>query len=60
MVNPLALCNRCRVTSAFTPGIEWHCPHCQNSSMQIAGGRELIVKSIEIEKSEVKALQGEA
>jgi hydrogenase nickel incorporation protein HypA/HybF len=55
IVHPLALCTRCRLTSAFKPGIQWQCPHCHTSGMQIAGGRELIVKSIDIEKGEEKA-----
>jgi hydrogenase nickel incorporation protein HypA/HybF len=58
MVRPLALCTRCRVTSAFKPGIQWQCPHCHNRSMQIAGGRELILKSIDIETEEENVSQG--
>jgi len=59
VVSPLALCQKCNTTSVFKPGIEWQCPNCNNTRMQIAGGRELIVKSIDIELGKEKVLVGE-
>ena len=59
MVSPLAMCQKCNTTSVFKLGIEWQCPHCNNTHMQIAGGRELIVKSIDIELEREKVLVGE-
>lgn len=42
---------RCRVCStAFNPQDgQWTCPGCQSSSVEIIGGRELYIESIEVE-----------
>ena len=40
-------CRDCAVT--FSPDSElWSCPHCQGQSLEIIGGRECHVKSIEV------------
>ncbi len=56
-VPPLALCLNCKTTSRFILGTNWICPQCKETRMQIAGGRELIVKSINVELGEEHSMQ---
>lgn len=46
---PAQLC--CRNCSTIFPPQDtlWSCPKCQSQSVEIAGGRELYIKSIEVE-----------
>lgn len=50
MVPPRVLCRNCNKTSGLERRRHWKCPHCEDDRMQIIAGRELIVKSIEVEK----------
>jgi hydrogenase nickel incorporation protein HypA/HybF len=43
-----ARCRHCR--QEFELGeFDWTCPHCQSNNMEITGGKELYVESIEVD-----------
>ena len=48
MTPPKAQCRDCGKTFEFKE-FEWTCPYCQGNSMEIIGGKELFVESIEVE-----------
>jgi hydrogenase nickel incorporation protein HypA/HybF len=44
----MARCNNC--SKEFKLGeFDWTCPHCQSNNIEITGGKELYVESIEVE-----------
>ncbi len=43
-----ATCRRCNKTFDL-PEFEWMCPDCKESSLEITGGTELFLESIEVE-----------
>jgi len=49
MVPPMVLCRNCKQTSKIPKKEYWKCPHCDEGSMEIIAGRELLVKSIGVE-----------
>ena len=49
MIPPMVLCQNCNKTSKLERKTYWTCPHCEDNSMQIIAGRELMVKSIGVE-----------
>jgi hydrogenase nickel incorporation protein HypA/HybF len=49
VVPPMVLCRNCNQTSKIPKEEFWKCPHCTEGSMEIIAGRELMVKSIEVE-----------
>ncbi len=44
-----ALCWDCQYTFAARAPLEPRCPHCGGSRLQIKGGREFFIESIEVE-----------
>ena len=47
-VPPTAKCLTC--SNSFTvKELEWTCPHCGGASLEITGGKELFVESIEVD-----------
>ena len=49
MVPPMVRCRNCHMPSKLEKRTYWSCPHCEENGMEIISGRELIVKSIEVE-----------
>lgn len=49
MVPATAKCQNCQKTSKLERKAHWVCPHCGDDRMEIATGRELVVKSIGVE-----------
>ena len=50
MVPPMVLCRNCNMTSKLERKTQWTCPHCQDNRLQLISGKELIVKSIDVEQ----------
>ena len=48
MTPPKAKCRDCGKTFELKE-FEWTCPHCQGINMEITGGKELFVESIEVQ-----------
>lgn len=48
MVPATIRCRKCGKTSEVEE-LEWTCPHCGNSGVEIVAGKELSVESIEVE-----------
>ena len=48
MTPPKAQCQDCGKTFELKE-FEWTCPHCHGNSMELTGGKELFVESIEVE-----------